>query len=100
MAMDKRVYRIARHRQVSPEIARAGPARPARPQTADRGSLIQFFGVRIMKTFALLALLTIATPFAAHAAPPASLHHQSLWSLLTTVTPQQQARIDATTADH
>jgi hypothetical protein len=53
-----------------------------------------------MKTFALLALLTIATPFAAHAAPPASLHHQSLWSLLTTVTPQQQARIDATTADH
>jgi len=29
MAMDKHVYRMTRQRQVSPEIARAGPARPA-----------------------------------------------------------------------
>jgi hypothetical protein len=100
MAMDKHVYRITRQRQVSPEIARAGPAWPTRPSTAERGSITHFFGVRIMKTFAFLALLTIATPLAAYAAPPSSLHHQSLWSLLTNVTPQQQARIDATTADH
>jgi ABC-type Fe2+-enterobactin transport system substrate-binding protein len=51
-----------------------------------------------MKFLSFLALLAIAAPLTAQAAPAKMASHQSFFSQLTTITPQQQARLDQSIA--
>jgi len=51
-----------------------------------------------MKFLSLLAILAIAAPLTAGATPTKTASHQSFFSQLTTITPEQQARLDQSIA--